>query len=177
MSGGKGQSKSLSVWLDSREPAKGKTTGNQGSEILLLKKLWFFYCTRSLILVSWLEHNDWAVQFLAPTWTYGTPDEKLVDMRIWGGSDVSACKGQNNETRGTAFPATEEKVTGEHLVLWRGAYRLNPRSHIIQKVELKMILPSIEQQIILNFFILCVELCNNSVLADLSKRTWISERV
>lgn len=39
MSGGKGQSKSLSVWLDSGEPAKGKTTGNQGSEILLLKKL------------------------------------------------------------------------------------------------------------------------------------------
>lgn len=45
-------------------------------------------------------------------------------------------------------------------------------------VEWKMIsLFSIEQRIISYFFILCVELCNNSALVDLSKSIWIYEHV
>lgn len=48
-----------------------------------------------------------------------------------GCSDVSTSKEQNGRNRGIDFPATEEKVTGELLVLWRTVDNFNLHSNIL----------------------------------------------
>lgn len=56
---------------------------------------------------------------------------EISGYEIMGCSDVSTSKEQNGKNRGMDFLATEEKVTGELLVLWRTADYFNLHSNIL----------------------------------------------
>lgn len=129
-SGRKGRSKSSSIWLV-ENLQREKPWEIRIQKCCCWRNFNSFYCVWSLILVSWLERSEQTVQFSALIWAFWTPDKKWVDMRIWRCSDVSTCKEQNGKTRGTDFPATEEKSTGEHLLLWKSANNFNLHSNIL----------------------------------------------